>query len=50
LAIVKTHKLVLKKGKREVLKEGEYLSDIDKIITDSFFPHYNNLKGNPVYT
>ena len=46
LAIAKTHKLVLTKKKREILKEEDYLSDMDKIITDSFFPHYNNLKGN----
>ena len=45
LAIAKTHKLVLTKKKREILKEEDYLSDMDKIITDSFFPHYNNLKG-----
>ena len=45
LAIAKTHKLVLTKKKREILKEEDYLSDMDKIITESFFPHYNNLKG-----
>ena len=45
LAIVKEHKLVLTKKKRTILKEEEYLSDMDKIIEKTFFPHYSNLKG-----
>jgi len=49
LAIAKTHKLVLTKKKREILKEEDYLSDMDKIITESFFPHYNNLKDQHEY-
>ena len=49
LAIAKTHKLILTKKKREILKEEDYLTDMDKIITDSFFPHFNNLKDQHDY-
>ena len=49
LAIAKTHKLILTKKKREILKEEEYLTDMDTIITGSFFPHYNNLKDQHDY-
>ena len=49
LAIAKEHKLILTKKKREILKEEEYLGDMDTIITDSFFPHYNNLKDQHDY-
>merc|ERR1712242_73286 len=49
LAIAKTHKLILTKKKREILKEEEYLTDMDTIITESFFPHFNNLKDQHDY-
>ena len=49
LAIAQTHKLILTKKKREILKEEEYLTDMDAIITESFFPHYNNLKDQHDY-
>ncbi|CAG5112732.1 Oidioi.mRNA.OKI2018_I69.chr2.g6913.t1.cds [Oikopleura dioica] len=49
LAIAKTHKLILTKKPREILKEEEYLSDMDKLITRDFFPHYDHVKDQHDY-
>jgi len=49
LAIAKTHKLILTRKPREILKEEEYLSDIDKLITRDFFPHYDHVKDQHDY-
>lgn len=49
LAIAKTHKLILTRKPREILKEEEYLSDIDKLITRDFFPHYDHVKDQHEY-
>lgn len=49
LAIAKTHKLILTRKPREILKEEEYLLDMDKLITRDFYPHYDNLKDRHEY-
>ena len=49
MAIAKTHKLILTKKARTILKEDDYLSDMDKLITRDFFPHYDNLKDQHDY-
>ena len=40
---------MLTKKPRTVLKENDYLSDMDKLVTRDFFPHYDNLKDQNDY-